>query len=183
MDDNALNLMEAYLDIIWPEWRDDPQMYKTPERMARMYTEFFDIEEPAATLFTAEHDELVILSDIQFSSLCAHHFLPFEGVVHVGYLPQGKIIGLSKIPRIVKFLSRRPQTQETFGTQIADYLLDIPDFEPAGVGVLVQARHTCMSFRGAEAPGITTTTSALRGSFKDDATQRAEFLSLVHQTK
>jgi GTP cyclohydrolase I len=179
------SLFEEFIKQLWPAWEDDEHLIRTPERVVKMYREFFQTGEPPnVTLFDAQESEMVILRDIPFYSLCAHHWLPFFGTATVGYLPNGKIIGLSKIPRIVKYFAAAPQVQEKLTTEIADHIMDgISGFEPVGVGVVLQATHFCMEMRGVETPGVTTATSAVRGSFKDDAMQRSEFLALAHAKK
>lgn len=150
-----------------------------------MYEEFFDTgPPPRITLFDTPESEMVVLNDIPFYSICAHHWIPFFGKAHVGYIPNGKILGLSKFARIVKHFAASPQVQERLTTEIADHLMyGIDQFDPVAVGVVLEAEHLCMSFRGVETPGVTTTTSAIRGSFKEDAAQRAEFFSLANRTK
>lgn len=158
----------------------DPHLMGTPERIVKMYEEFFNPPVPSITTFDTEESEMVVLDPIPFYSLCAHHWLPFFGSVKVGYLPDKKIIGLSKIARIVKYLAQQPQVQERLTTQIADYLMyRAGDLNPLGVGVIVEGRHFCMEMRGVEAPGVITRTSALRGSFRDLDIQRQEFLQLT----
>jgi GTP cyclohydrolase I len=125
----------------------------------------------------AGYDELVVVSDIPLRSLCEHHLLPFTGVAHVGYLPGERILGLSKFARAVDFFARRVQTQERLTVQIAEHLQE--RLAPAGVGVVIEAEHTCMSLRGARAEGARTVTAALRGRLRDDPSARAEFLSLT----
>jgi len=128
-------------------------------------------------LYTDNYDEMVIVKDIDFFSLCEHHMLPFFGKCHVAYLPQGKIIGLSKIPRIVDAFGRRLQVQERLTTQVAECLENI--LQPAGVAVVMEGLHLCMSMRGVEKQSSYTTTSSMLGCFKEDARTRAEFLSLI----
>ena len=120
----------------------------------------------------------VLAKDIRFSSICVHHLLPFAGMAHVAYLPKGRIIGLSKLPRIVEIFARRLQVQERLTDQVADAVMEV--LEPSGVGVVIEASHLCMMMRGVEKQNSTTVTSALRGVFKDDARTREEFLRLVH---
>jgi GTP cyclohydrolase I len=179
------SLFEEFIKQLWPNWEDDEHLKDTPRRVVKMYREFFQPGEPPnATLFDAAESEMVIVKNIPFYSLCAHHWLPFFGIATVGYLPNGKIIGLSKIPRVVKYFAAGPQVQEKLTTEIADHIMHgIPDFNPVGVGVVLQATHFCMEMRGVETPGVTTTTSAVRGTFKDDPMQKSEFLSLANATK
>jgi GTP cyclohydrolase I len=129
-------------------------------------------------LFTVEYDEMVIVKDIEMFSLCEHHMLPFFGKVHVAYIPNGKVIGLSKIPRLVEVFARRLQVQERLTTQIAETIQDV--IQPQGVGVVVEARHLCMMMRGVEKQHSAAVTSAMLGAFRDLDT-RSEFLSLIHQ--
>jgi GTP cyclohydrolase I len=121
---------------------------------------------------------MILVRDIELYSMCEHHMLPFFGRAHVAYLPNGRIVGLSKIPRIVEVFARRLQVQERLTDQIADALMEV--LQPHGVGVLIEASHLCMMMRGVEKQNSRTVTSALRGSFRDDASTRAEFLQLVH---
>jgi GTP cyclohydrolase I len=124
------------------------------------------------------YDELVLSRDIPFQSLCEHHLLPFVGLAHVAYLPGERILGLSKLARVVEMFARRLQVQERLTQQIANWLVD--ELGPRGVGVVMEAEHMCMSVRGVRAPGAKTVTSALRGTLRDDARTRQEFLSLAH---
>ncbi len=157
-------------------------LLQTPARVARMYQELFEglQNDPADTLsavFDEPHREMVIVRDIPFYSMCEHHLLPFHGVAHFGYLPAGKIVGLSKIARLVDALSRRPQVQERLTGQIADTFCDA--LHPNGVGVVMEAEHLCMTMRGIKKSGSKMVTSALRGTFRDSAQTRAEFLQNV----
>ena len=131
-------------------------------------------------LFTVSCDEMVIVKDIEFFSLCEHHLLPFYGKIHVAYLPKNKVIGLSKIPRIVDMYARRLQVQEQLTQQVADALVEVLD--PLGVGVVAQARHFCMMMRGVEKQHSGAITSAMRGAMKDHKETRDEFLSLIHHS-
>ena len=154
----------------------------TPRRIADAYAEVFGglTVDPAALLevaFDEGHEEMVILRDIPFYSMCEHHFLPFHGAAHVGYIPRGRVVGVSKIARVVEALARRPQLQERLTTQIADVLMQV--LEPEGVAVAVEAEHLCMGMRGVKKPGSRMVTSAVRGTFESAAATRAEFLSLV----
>jgi GTP cyclohydrolase IA len=157
----------------------------TPSRMAAMYEELFagNDQDPGAHLtvsFAAEHDEMVMVRDIPFASLCEHHMIPFIGRAHVGYIPgdAGRITGLSKLARLVDDYARRLQVQERMTTQIADTLERV--LEPRGVLVVVEAEHLCMSMRGVKKPGTLTITSAVRGLFRDDPRTRAEAMQFVH---
>lgn len=157
-----------------------PDLAETPRRLALAYAELLDVPEFDFTTFanTEDYDELVLVRDIPFQSVCEHHLLPFTGVAHVGYLPRARIVGLSKLARTVDHFARRPQTQERLTMQIANLLED--QLSPRGVGVLLVAEHTCMTLRGARAPGSATTTSSLRGHLRENAAARAEFLTLVN---
>ncbi|MBI4497128.1 MAG: GTP cyclohydrolase I FolE [Chloroflexi bacterium] len=155
----------------------------TPRRIAEMYAEVFSglHEDPLAELtsgFEEGHREMVILKDVPFYSLCEHHFLPFYGVVHIGYIPNGgRVVGISKLARVVDILARRPQVQERLTSQIADTLVQA--MAPDGVAVVVQAEHLCMTMRGIKKPGSNVVTSATRGLFRANAITRSEFLALV----
>ena len=151
----------------------------TPRRMARMYTELLTPEPFDATTFPNDggYDELVVAREIPFHSLCEHHLLPFTGVAHVGYLPGERIVGLSKLARVVDHFARALQVQERLTTQVAGWLQR--ELEPQGVGVVLEAEHACMSIRGVQKPGATTVTSALHGLVRDDPRTRQEFLALA----
>src|SRR5688572_1658592 len=158
-------------------------LLRTPNRVARAYTELMSgmRTDPCMhlkTVFRERYDEVVLLRDIEFHSLCEHHLLPFTGKAHVAYLPDGKVVGLSKLARLVEGYARRPQVQERLTTQIADALME--ELQPAGAVCVIEATHTCMTIRGANKPGSTMVTSALRGIFKDNPSSRAEVLSLIH---
>ena len=155
---------------------------ETPRRIADMYLEVFeglwlDPHEPLSVQFEEGHSEMVILRDVPFYSMCEHHFLPFHGRAHVGYLPDGKIVGLSKLARAVEIYARRPQVQERLTSQIADSLVDV--LGAKGAGVVIEAEHLCMTSRGIRKPGSTMVTSAMRGRFRDDQSTREEFLRLI----
>jgi len=154
-------------------------LQETPSRIARAYAELLTPMPFNATTFPNDegYDELVIVRDIPFQSLCMHHMLPFYGIAHVAYLPGEKIIGLSKLGRVVDLFARDLQVQERLTTQVADWI--DATLAPRGVGVILEAEHLCMSMRGVQKPGSRTVTSALRGSVKDDPRTRQEFLSLV----
>ena len=156
---------------------------ETPDRVARMYAELLGgmYENPKKHLrsvFTETYDEIVLLRDIPFYSLCEHHVLPFIGKAHVAYLPTGKVLGVSKLARLVDCFAHRLQTQERLTGQIADYLME--NLKPMGVAVVLHASHSCMTIRGIKKPGSMMVTSALRGLFKKDARSRNEVLSLMH---
>ena len=152
---------------------------ETPARVARAYAELLTPEPFEATTFPNDegYDELVVAREITFSSLCEHHMLPFTGVAHIGYLPGERLVGLSKLVRVVTHFSRRLQVQERLTTQISDWLM--ANLHPKGVGVVLEAEHACMSIRGVRANGARTLTSSLAGLVRDDPRTRAEFLSLV----
>jgi GTP cyclohydrolase I len=151
----------------------------TPARMARAYAEMFSPRSFNLTTFPndARYDELIIARSIPVRSVCEHHLLPFVGVAHVGYLPGERILGLSKLARVVELFARRPQVQERLTQQVADWLQD--QVAPRGVGVVVEAEHLCMTMRGVGASGATTVTSALHGQPRSDAASRAEFFTLI----
>jgi GTP cyclohydrolase I len=154
----------------------------TPARVARMYGEMFvglhlDPARHLDTTFAESYDEMVLIRDIMFNSMCEHHLLPFTGVAHVAYIPNGKITGLSKVARVVDEVARRPQVQERMTQQIADLMES--KLNSAGVAVVVSAEHSCMSLRGIRKAGSLTVTSALRGVFKSDPATRAEVMSLI----
>ena len=166
---------------------EDPKrssLVETPDRVARMYAELFAglHMDPARHLekyFEESFDELVLVREISFNSLCEHHLLPFMGVAHVGYLPNGRIAGLSKLARVVEEVSKKPQVQERMTHQIADLLHEHLDAK--GVVVVLEATHTCMTIRGVRKPGSLTVTSAVRGLFKTNQSSRAEVMSLINR--
>jgi len=154
----------------------------TPKRVARMYAELLSglHEQPASHLkvvFTERYDEMVVLRDIPCNSMCEHHLLPFIGRAHVAYLPRGKVIGVSKLARVVDSLARRPQVQERLTSQIADLLME--ELDAHGVGVVIEANHTCMTVRGVRKPGSIMVTSAMRGLFKKNLATRTEAINLM----
>ena len=155
---------------------------ETPRRIAEMYAEVFSgmKEDPREVLsvgFEEGHNEMVILKDIPFYSICEHHLLPFYGMAHIGYIPKGRVVGASKLGRVVEILAKRPQLQERLTTQIADTIVEA--LQPQGVAVVIEAEHMCMTMRGVKQPGSNIVTSAMRGSFRTRAVTRAEFLSLI----
>lgn len=158
---------------------DNELLLGTPRRVAASLAELVTPAEIVATTFPNEgrYDELVVVRDISFHTLCMHHLLPFAGLAHVAYLPGERIIGISKLARVVEAFSRDLQLQERLTVQIADWLEQ--DLKPRGVGVILSAEHTCMTIRGVRKPGAQTVTSALRGSIRDDARTRQELFSLV----
>ena len=158
-------------------------LLKTPNRVARAYAELMaglqdDPRRHLKTVFRERYDEIVLLRDIEFHSLCEHHLLPFTGRAHVAYLPDGKVVGLSKLARLVEGYARRPQVQERLTTQIADALNE--ELNPIGSACVIEAVHTCMTIRGAKKHGSTMVTSALRGIFKENPSSRSEVLALMH---
>jgi GTP cyclohydrolase IA len=155
----------------------------TPRRIADMYVEVFSglAVDPAGylgTTFEVAHDEMVILRNVPFYSMCEHHFLPFHGEAHVGYIPDGRVVGISKLARVVEGFARRPQIQEQLTTQIAEAIME--SLHPDGVAVVIEAEHLCMTMRGVQKPGSRLVTSAMRGQFKQSSVTRSEFLSLVN---
>jgi len=158
---------------------DSEHLRETPRRVAKAYAELLSPRPFNATTFPngEGYDQLVIVGEIPFQSLCAHHLLPFQGKAHVAYLPGERLVGLSKLARVVEFYARRLQLQERLTTQVADWLDE--HLEPRGVGVILEAEHLCMSLRGVQTAGAKTVTSALRGLVRDDPRTRQEFLSLI----
>ncbi len=157
-------------------------LLRTPERVARAYAEMFAglRENPRRHLsvtFDEHHHEMVVLRDIPFASTCEHHLLPFTGHAHIGYIPQGRVVGLSKLARLVEGYARRPQVQERLTSEIADAVME--ELRPDGCGVVIEAVHTCMSIRGIQKPGATMVTSAVRDGFRRRPETRAEFFSIV----
>jgi GTP cyclohydrolase I len=159
---------------------------ETPDRVARMYAELFaglnkDPREHLKKTFTQKYDEMVVERNIGFESMCEHHLLPFIGKAHVAYLPNGKIVGLSKLARVVEALSRRPQVQERMTEELADLLMEALDAR--GVGVILEASHTCMTIRGIRKADSICTTSAMRGAFRTNQSTRAELMALVYGSR
>ena len=157
---------------------------KTPERVGRMYAELLagmreDPKVHLRSVFTENYDEIVLLRNIPFYSICEHHLMPFIGSAHVAYLPTGMVLGVSKLARIVDCFARRLQTQERLTFQIADFIMN--SLHPQGVAVVLEASHSCTTIRGIKKPGSTMVTSALRGIFKKDPRTRSEVLSLMHK--
>jgi GTP cyclohydrolase I len=156
----------------------------TPTRVARMYAEMLGglHQDPTMHLqksFTQKYDEMVVLRDVPFYSMCEHHLLPFEGRVHIGYLPDGKVVGISKLARVVETFARRPQLQERLTTQIADLLMQ--QLQAKGVAVIMEATHSCMTCRGVRKPGSEMVTSAIRGLIRSNQATRSEMLSLLRR--
>ncbi len=155
----------------------------TPERVGRAYAELFGglHNDPARlfkTTFTEVYDELVVLRDIPFNSMCEHHLMPFEGVAHVAYLPDGKVVGISKLARVVDCISKRPQVQERMTTQICDLIMS--ELNAKGAAVVIQATHACMTCRGVRKPGSLMVTSSVQGLCRSDARTRSEVMTLLH---
>jgi GTP cyclohydrolase I len=181
-----LDVIEAQVKLLLEEIGEDPQregLLKTPRRVANTY-DFLtrgyreDIKKVInGAVFEEKYDEMVIVKDIDFFSLCEHHMLPFFGKVHIAYIPDGKIVGLSKIPRIVDIFARRLQVQERMTQEIADTIDKY--LQPRGIGVVSEARHMCMMMRGVEKQNSVATASAMHGIFKEDARTRSEFLNLI----
>ncbi|MGY1633648.1 GTP cyclohydrolase I FolE [Geodermatophilus sp. SYSU D01186] len=158
-----------------------PHLAETPRRVAESFAELLTGRPFDLTTFANEgYDELVIAKDIPVQSLCEHHLLPFSGVAHIGYLPAGRILGLSKLARVLELFARDLQVQERLTQQVADWLQE--HLAPRGVGVVIEAEHLCMSLRGVRAPGARTVTSALHGVLRSDARSRAEFFALTGTT-
>lgn len=158
-------------------------LLETPARVARMYAEMFSglHQDPKVHLqkaFTEKYDEIVLVRDISFTSMCEHHLLPFTGKAHIGYLPDGRVLGLSKLGRIVEVVSHRPQVQERMTEQLADLLEE--DLGAKGVAVVVEASHSCMTIRGIRKPGSLCVTSAMKGIFRSNVSSRAEVMSLIY---
>jgi GTP cyclohydrolase I len=166
---------------------EDPKregLVDTPQRVAEMYAELFsglgrDPKEELVTGFGEGHREMVVVKDIPFYSMCEHHLLPFYGLAHVGYIPNvnGRVVGASKLARVVEIVAHRPQIQERMTTQVAEAIVEA--LNPDGVGVVIEAEHLCMTMRGIKKPGSNIVTSANRGTFRRRAVTRAEFLSLI----
>ncbi len=161
-------------------------LIRTPRRVAEAYAELFAglSEDPRghlATTFDGDHHEMVVLRDIPFASVCEHHLLPFTGHAHIGYIPNGRVVGLSKLARLVEGYARRPQGQERLTSQIADALME--ELSPDGCGVVIEAVHTCMTIRGIQKPGASMVTSAMRDGFRRRAQTRAEFFAILRQDR
>jgi GTP cyclohydrolase IA len=183
----GLTTQELYRELL-TRLVDDPArdgLAQTPERVEKamaFLTQGYAMDVPTVlndALFEVEYDEMVMVRDVEFYSMCEHHLLPFFGKVHVAYVPRGRVIGLSKIPRLVEMYSRRLQVQERLTTQIADAIVEA--IAPQGVGVIVEAQHLCMMMRGVEKQHSATVTSAMRGVFKSQTQTREEFLSLARR--
>jgi GTP cyclohydrolase I len=158
-------------------------LQQTPARVARMYGEIFgglhdDPHKHLGKFFTQQYDEVVLVRDISFNSFCEHHLLPFMGKAHIGYMPDGKVIGLSKLARVVELVARRPQVQERMTETIANLLEDALDAK--GVAVVIEATHTCMTVRGVRKPGSLCVTSAMKGTFRTNLSSRSEIMTLIY---
>jgi GTP cyclohydrolase IA len=158
-------------------------LLETPARVARMYAEMFSglAQNPrihTQKFFSEQYDEVVLVRDISFCSMCEHHLLPFMGTAHVAYIPNGKVIGLSKIARVVEVISRRPQVQERMTEEIANLLVD--ELDAKGVAVVIEASHSCMTIRGVKKPGSSMVTSAMKGVFRSNLSSRAEVMQLIY---
>ena len=182
--------IEGHIESILEALGEDPArdgLLKTPSRVAkamRFFTKGYD-QDPAeiltGALFDVDYDEMVLVKDIDFYSQCEHHMVPFFGRVHVGYIPKGKVVGLSKIPRTVDLFARRLQVQERLTMDIAQTIESV--LQPRGVGVVIEAKHLCMMMRGVEKQNSFAITSSLRGSFESDPKTRAEFMELIRHRK
>ena len=182
---DAPRIERAMLEIIEALGEDPLRegLVDTPARVARMYMELFEglRIDPADYLkvgFEASHDEMVILRDIPFYSVCEHHFMPFHGIAAVGYIPDGRVVGISKLARLVEGYARRPQLQERLTSQVADALMDT--LHPDGVAVIIEAEHLCMTQRGIKKPGSSMVTSAMKGIFRSNVSSRAEVMQLIY---
>ncbi|HTM53487.1 MAG TPA: GTP cyclohydrolase I FolE [Pirellulales bacterium] len=158
-------------------------LLETPARVARMYAELFSglHEDPRLYLqkfFSEQYDEVVLVRDISFNSMCEHHMLPFMGQAHIGYVPNGRVVGLSKLARVVEAVARRPQVQERMTETIANLLLE--ELEAKGVAVVIEATHTCMTIRGIRKPGSLCVTSAMKGIFRSNLSSRSEVMNLIY---
>lgn len=187
---NAQDPIEGHIEALLKELGEDPArdgLVDTPTRVAKAYrflTSGYN-QDPNEILnramFDVDYDEMVLVRDIEFYSLCEHHLVPFFGSVHVGYIPDGRVVGLSKIPRLVEMFSRRFQVQERLTTQIAETIESI--LSPKGVGVVVESKHLCMVMRGVQKQSSYAITSSLRGEFSEDPKTRAEFMNLIGHRK
>ncbi|WP_442510296.1 GTP cyclohydrolase I FolE [Novipirellula sp. SH528] len=182
-----LKRIEEAVRVILDAVGEDPDregLLETPARVARMYAEMFaglksDPGRHLAKVFTENYDEIVLVRDISFCSMCEHHLLPFTGRAHIAYLPSGKVVGLSKLARVVEEVARRPQVQERMTQTIADLVEE--RLSANGVAVVCEATHSCMTMRGVRKPGSLCVTSAMRGAFRDDPKSRAEVLGLINR--
>jgi GTP cyclohydrolase I len=182
--------LEGLVHTMLKELGEDPGrdgLERTPARVARSLRTFTEgySQDPSqvlqGALFDVSYDEMVLVRDIDFYSLCEHHLLPFFGRVHIGYIPNGKVVGLSKLPRVVEIFARRLQVQERFTMQLAQTIEDV--LSPRGVGVVVEAIHLCMMMRGVEKQNSFAITSSMRGAFQNDSKTRSEFMELIRHRK
>jgi GTP cyclohydrolase I len=188
MKEDKIKQIEQAVLMILDAIGEDPQregLKSTPQRVARMYAELLegmrtDPSEHIKSIFHEKYDEIVLLRNIPFKSVCEHHLMPFTGRAHVAYLPDGKVLGVSKLARIVDAFAHRLQLQERLTAQICDFLME--KLKPQGVAVVLEATHSCMTLRGIQKPGSEMVTSALRGIFKRDPRSRSEVLTLMHST-
>lgn len=182
-DDPHMKMVQILNTIFGRDFAWDDSVERTAARFVEFLREFVPLDEPDFnfTMFEPAEQQMVVVSGIRFSSICLHHLLPFYGVAHVGYLPHTKMVGLSKIPRLVEYFSRRPQTQERLGAQIAKFMMDKHGLAPKGVMVVLEAEHTCMSCRGIRAVSARMVTSELRGVFLTANAARQEFLQLIRR--
>ncbi|HKL41711.1 MAG TPA: GTP cyclohydrolase I FolE [Clostridia bacterium] len=185
MDNKRIEKAFREILIAIGEDPDREGLKETPSRVARMYEEIFsgldtDPRRHMKVTFSEEqHDELVLVKDIPFYSMCEHHFVPFMGKAHVGYIPQdGSVVGLSKLARVVEEIAKRPQLQERITSEVANIIME--EIKPRGVIVVIEAEHLCMSMRGVKKPGSKTVTSAVRGIFKSNSKSRSEVMSLIN---
>jgi len=178
--------IEAAVREILAAVGEDPDregLQETPARVARMYAELFsglhdDPRQHLQKFFTEQYDEMVLVRDISFNSTCEHHLLPFMGKAHIGYVPDGRVVGLSKLARVVESVSRRPQVQERMTEQIANLLIE--ELNVKGVAVVLEATHTCMTIRGIRKPGSLCVTSAMKGIFRSNLSSRSEVMTLIY---
>ena len=182
---DLLRIQKAVREILAAVGEDPDRdgLLETPARVARMYAEMFsglhtDPREHTKKFFEEKYDEVVLVRDISFCSMCEHHLLPFVGKAHIGYMPSGKVIGLSKLARVVEVVARRPQVQERLTQTVADLLVD--ELGAKGVAVIVEADHSCMTIRGVRKPGSLTITSAMRGIFRSNLSSRSEIMQLIY---
>jgi GTP cyclohydrolase I len=194
MNDNGINqvnldrIQKAVLEILEAVGENSQRegLLDTPKRVAKMYAELLagmrqDPSEHLKSIFHEKYDEIVLLRDIPFYSICEHHLMPFIGKAHVAYLPAGQVLGVSKLARVVDTFARRLQLQERLTEQIADFLMK--NLKPHGVTVVLEASHSCMTIRGIQKPGAVMVTSALRGIFKSDPRSRSEVMTLLHKSE
>lgn len=186
-EDVDLERIEKAVREILAAVGEDPDregLLETPARVARMYREQFaglktDPGRHLKKVFTEKYDEIVLVRDISFCSMCEHHLLPFMGKAHIGYLPSGKVVGLSKLARVVEEVAKRPQVQERMTELVADLVEE--RLQAGGVAVVIEATHSCMTMRGVRKPGSLCVTSAMRGKFRESATSRAEVMDLIRR--